>query len=60
MVVSSSWDPSTQDTGAPAADERQPAGGPSAHGAALMVRPHDELVTLDRYQPFLEHFGPRG
>jgi probable F420-dependent oxidoreductase len=28
--------------------------------AALMVRPYDELATLDRYLPLLERFGPRG
>jgi hypothetical protein len=28
--------------------------------AALMVRPYDELATLDRYVPLLERFGPRG
>jgi probable F420-dependent oxidoreductase len=28
--------------------------------AALMVRPYDELATLDRYLPLLEHFGPMG
>jgi alkanesulfonate monooxygenase SsuD/methylene tetrahydromethanopterin reductase-like flavin-dependent oxidoreductase (luciferase family) len=28
--------------------------------AALMVRPYDELSTLDRYLPLLERFGPLG
>jgi probable F420-dependent oxidoreductase len=28
--------------------------------AALMVRPYDELATLDKYLPLLEHFGPLG
>jgi probable F420-dependent oxidoreductase len=27
--------------------------------AAMGVRPYDELATLDRYQPLLEHFGRR-